>query len=119
MHPPSRAPRPAPAPLAAGAVVALVSLASAPAAARTCAGVFLAESVEVAATPLRLNGAGVRRVSFKTRSGDADAILSAGPPRRLVLHFLRRTERARLTDGLGAHAVDRRLEAGLLGGACG
>jgi len=83
------------------------------AAAAECAGARLPDAVEVEGVALRLNGAGVRSVSFafldfdvyvaalyvETPARTAEDVLDARGTRRLVLHFRRDTPRARLSEG--------------------
>jgi hypothetical protein len=72
------------------------------------AGVTLPDSVEVAGKTLVLNGMGLRsRMMFKVyvgglyvgqKSKDADAIIQADAPKRMVLHFLRSVSRDQMVD---------------------
>lgn len=82
---------------------------SAPLAAAELAGVTLDDHAEAAGTHLALNGLGLRKkFGFKvyvgglyiaSPSGDADAIMGADGPRRMVMHFVRGVSKKQLCDG--------------------
>lgn len=85
------------------------------------AGVRLADTATVGGKTLKLNGLGLRKKAiFKVYVGglyleapskDAAAILAADAPRRMVMHFLRGVEKAKLVEafaeGFEANAKDK------------
>lgn len=99
-----------------GVVLALLFLSPA-AQAREIAGVSLPDSVQLGATSLSLNGAGVRKKAFISvyvaalytagKQTDAAAAVSAKTPKRMALHFLRDVDadkiRAAWRDGFDAN----------------
>lgn len=90
-------------------VAVLVAAFAAPLAAITVAGVNLADTAKVGDQTLVLNGTAVRtKYSFKVyaaglylaqRQTDAAAALAADAPRRMVMHFLRDVEKAKICEG--------------------
>jgi hypothetical protein len=80
------------------------------AAARECAGVRFADSVQVAGTTLRLNGLGLREATVfdvdvfvaalyvQHASSDAATLLRRDEPTRVVLHFVRDTGAATIAE---------------------
>jgi hypothetical protein len=91
------------------ALTAVAAAAPAPATARLVAGVEVAESVEVGGQSLRLNGAGLRRrlvfdvyvgaLYLPAPCGDADAILAADAPWKVVLTFKRDVDHDKILKG--------------------
>jgi hypothetical protein len=77
--------------------------------AKECHGINVPEQVQVQASPLMLNGLGLRQATmFKVnvyvaalyvaqKSTDANAILASNTPKKLVLHFVRDVDGADLT----------------------
>ena len=75
---------------------------------KECQGVTFPEQTQVQATPLALNGLGLRQATMlkvnvyvaalyvAQQSPDANAILAAPPPKQLVLHFVRDVDGADL-----------------------
>lgn len=104
------------------AVLAVVAPAGS-AVAATCRGVEFADSVEVDGRALALNGLGLRLATLLEvkvyvaalyvvePSRDATRVLEAGPPKRLVLHFLRDVDaddlNAAWDEGFARNAPDR------------
>jgi Trk K+ transport system NAD-binding subunit len=84
------------------------------AAARECAGVRFADSVQVAGTTLRLNGLGLREATVfdvdvfvaalyvQHASSDAATLLRRDEPTRVVLHFVRDTGAATIAEEMDA-----------------
>jgi hypothetical protein len=74
----------------------------------TLAGVTMPDTVQAAGTTLTLNGMGLRtKYAFKVyvaglylehKSSDANAILKANAPRRLVMHFVRNVSQSQIAD---------------------
>ena len=72
------------------------------------AGVTMADSVRVGSTSLVLNGMGLRTkivvrvyvagLYLSRKSDDADAIVKADAPKRLVMHFVRDVSKSQITD---------------------
>jgi len=91
--------------------------------AASCRGVEFADSVEVEGRALALNGLGLRLATLLEvkvyvaalyvvePSRDATRVLEAGPPKRLVLHFLRDVDADDLNEawdeGFARNAPDR------------
>lgn len=107
------------------AILALLCLSAAPSLpAAELAGVTLADTVTVGGEELILNGLGLRKKAiFKVyvgglylagASADAEAILAADAPRRMVMHFVRKVGAGQLCggwrDGLAANAPDASAE---------
>jgi hypothetical protein len=79
-----------------------------PAAAAELAGVSLPDTATVGGETLQLNGLGLRKKLFikvyvaglylAKKSSDADAILAADQPRRLVMHFLYDVDKTKICD---------------------
>jgi hypothetical protein len=75
----------------------------------TLAGVTLPETVQAGSTSLQLNGMGLRTkfmvkvyvagLYLPQKSSDANAILKADTPKRIVMHFVRDVSKNQLTDG--------------------
>lgn len=73
------------------------------------AGVTLDDGAEVGGKPLVLNGLGLRRkfgfkvyvggLYLESKTADADAVLAADAPRRMVMHFVRHVSQRQLCDG--------------------
>jgi hypothetical protein len=73
-------------------------------------GVTMPDTVQVAGKTLRLNGMGIREATFLNLdvyvaglylaqpSSDAAQILASNEPKRLVLHFVRNVDRAKITE---------------------
>ena len=90
--------------VAAAAAVAL----AAPALARQVGGVDFPDTIAVAGTDLKLNGAGVRKkfvvkvyaggLYLAAPSGDADAIVRADAPKRVRMVFLRDVDRKKIME---------------------
>lgn len=76
--------------------------------AATLAGVTLPDSVQVAGKTLVINGVGLRTkfvvkvyvagLYLEQKSSDANAILKADAPKRLVMHFVRDVSKNQMTD---------------------
>jgi len=76
--------------------------------AKECHGITFPEQVQVQASPLMLNGLGLRQATMlkvnvyvaalyvAQRSTDANAILGANTPKKLILHFVRDVDGADL-----------------------
>ncbi len=87
---------------------AILAFSIAPASAKECQGVAFPDRIQVAATPLTLNGLGLRQATLlrvnvyvaalylASRSTDANAILGSTTPKRLILHFVRGVDAAEL-----------------------
>ena len=87
---------------------------AAPAAARKCAGVRFADTIEVAGTMLQLNGLGLREATFldvdvfvtalyvQHKSRDAKVLLAQDAPTRVILHFVRDTDAATIAEEMDA-----------------
>ena len=77
--------------------------------ASTLSGVTLPDTAQVGSTSLVLNGMGLRTkymvkvyvagLYLAQKSSDPAAILKAGAPRRIVMHFVRDVSKKQLTDG--------------------
>jgi hypothetical protein len=90
-------------------VALAVLLLSVPATAGQLAGVTLPDSVDVNGTTLVLNGMGLRKKAvFKVYVGalyvaakgtDAQALISADTPRRMVMHFVRDVGKDKIVEG--------------------
>ncbi|MGE3844490.1 MAG: chalcone isomerase family protein [Vicinamibacterales bacterium] len=90
------------------AVTAFLLAAALNLAGASLSGVTLPDSVDVAGKKLVLNGMGLRsRLMFKVyvgglyleqKSADANAILQADTPRRMVLHFMRSVSKDQMVD---------------------
>jgi hypothetical protein len=75
----------------------------------TLAGVTLPDTVQAGSTSLQLNGLGLRTkfmvkvyvaaLYLPQKSSDANAILQADTPKRVVMHFVRDVSKNQLTDG--------------------
>ncbi len=76
--------------------------------AATLAGVTLPDTVQVGSTHLVLNGLGLRKkfvvkvyvagLYLEQKSSDADTILRAEAPKRIVMHFLRGVSKKQIAD---------------------
>jgi hypothetical protein len=76
--------------------------------AATLAGVTLPDTVQVGATTLVLNGLGLRKkfvvkvyvagLYLEKKSSDADAIIKADEPKRIVMHFLHGASKNQMAD---------------------
>jgi hypothetical protein len=76
--------------------------------ASTLAGVTLADTVQVGSTTLVLNGLGLRTkymikvyvagLYLAQKTSDADAILKADGPRRIVMHFVHGASKSQMAD---------------------
>jgi len=72
------------------------------------AGVTMPDSIQVGSTSLVLNGMGLRTkivvrvyvasLYLSRKSDDADAIVKADAPKRLVMHFVRDVSKSQVTD---------------------
>jgi hypothetical protein len=108
------APRSRPASWALPIAVLLALCLPSTAAARECAGVRFADSVQVAGTTLRLNGLGLREATVfdvdvfvaalyvQHTSSDAATLLHRDEPARVVLHFVRATDAATIAEEMDA-----------------
>ena len=75
----------------------------------TLAGVLLPDTVQAGSTSLQLNGMGLRTkfmvkvyvagLYLPQKSSDANAILKAGTPKQIIMHFVRDVTKNQLTDG--------------------
>lgn len=96
--------------LRAVVVAWLVASLSVPAAAKTCAGVSMSGSIDVGGTRLVLNGMGIREATvfqvdvyvaglyLEKRSSDSSAIINSEQKKRLVMHFVRDVDRAKVHE---------------------
>jgi hypothetical protein len=76
--------------------------------ATTLAGVTLPDTVQVGSTKLVLNGLGLRKkfvvkvyvagLYLKQKSSDADAVIKADAPKRIVMQFLRGASKNQIAD---------------------
>ena len=103
-------------------LVVALAMAAAPSGAKEWKGVDFPDQIQIDGTTLALNGLGLRQATaLKVRvyiaglyvaekSGDPQAILQSGSPKRLVLHFLRSVGSPDLTqaweDGFQKNAAD-------------
>jgi len=72
------------------------------------AGVTLPDTVQVGSTTLVLNGLGLRKkfvvkvyvggLYLERKSSDADAIIKADAPKRIVMHFVRDVSKSQIAD---------------------
>lgn len=87
----------------------------------TLAGVTLPDTTQVGSTTLVLNGLGVRKkfvvkvyvagLYLQQKSSDANAILKADAPKRIVLHFVHDVSKSQLADGF-AEAIEKNAPEG-------
>ncbi len=89
-------------------VAMLAALGVEPAVAKECNGIDFPEQAQVQASPLMLNGLGLRQATMlrvnvyvaalyvAQKSTDANAILGSNTPKKLVLHFVRNVDGADL-----------------------
>ena len=106
--------------LASALLLALA--ATLPTAAAELAGVSLPDTATVAGQTLQLNGLGLRKKLFikvyvaglylPKKSGDADAILAADQPRRLVMHFLYDVDTGKICEAWDEGLANNRPDAG-------
>lgn len=89
--------------------------------AATLAGVTLPDTIQVRGTPLVLNGLGLRTklmvkvyvagLYLTQKSSDADAILKADAPRRIVMQFLHSASKNQIADAFNDSFSDNAPEA--------
>lgn len=92
------------------AAMFLTTAVTAPALARRCESVNAPDTVDVGGTTLQLNGLGIREATMlqvnvyvaalyvEQTSRDANAILGSDTKKRIVLHFVREVERAKIEE---------------------
>ena len=104
-------------------VGAIAALGVGAASAKECRGVAFPEQIQVAGSPLKLNGLGLRQATIMrinvyvaalyvaNTSADANAILASNTPKALVLHFVRDVGgtdlNKALEEGFATNAKDR------------
>lgn len=96
---------------------------SVPVNAGTLAGVSLPDSVQVGETTLVLNGLGLRKkfvvkvyvagLYVSQKSSDANAILNAETPKRIVMHFVRDVSKSQIADAFDESFKNNAPEARL------
>jgi hypothetical protein len=89
--------------------------------ATSLAGVTLPDTIQVGGTTLVLNGLGLRTkymikvyvagLYLAQKSSDADAILKAEAPKRIVMHFVHNASKSQMTDAFGESFDDNAPDA--------
>jgi hypothetical protein len=101
--------------------LALAVATTVPLYAASLAGVTLPDTVEVGGTTLALNGLGLRTkftvkvyvagLYLAQKSSNADAILKADAPKRIVMHFVHSASKSQMTDAFDESFHDNAPEA--------
>lgn len=102
-------------------ILALAVTPALPLYAASLAGVNLPDTAQVGGTTLALNGLGLRTkftvkvyvagLYLPQKSSDADAILKADAPKRIVMHFVHSASKSQMTDAFDESFNDNAPEA--------